>query len=341
MSTKKLPTSRRTFVKGTAASAAIAPFFIGRSAKADEQHVMKIATVAPDGTPWIKQAKRMEKLVEKNSEGRIKVKMYKGGAMGGELETLKACKDGRIQCWAGSAGAVSSVVSSIGALELPYLFNSSKSAFKAMGANRTLLHDILWDNGFKLVMFAQNGYRELGLTFEAETPADLKGRKIRIQESKIYEDLFDAWGASGVSMGVTEVLSALQTGVIEGFDNTPLFSTAAGFNSAITHWTVSQHTFQPGLVVMSRKGFWDKLPAELQEALSLDSDDIMKIQDRGIRGVESLGPQVMQNLADMGIKIHKPDLGPWRKVASGVHDKYRKRTTKQGVALLDALKKSM
>lgn len=340
MSTKKLPTSRRTFVKGTAATAAIAPFFIGRSAKAKAPIKWKGATVAPKGTIWEKTASKMSKKLRENSGGEVDVRIVWGGGAGGETQTLKACKDGRIDLWAGSCGAASSVVSELGVFELPYLFSSSKIAQRAMATNRKMVHDLLWDNGFKLVMFSENGYRSLGTKgFVAETPADLKGRKIRIQESKIHKNLFNAWGASGVPMSITEVLPSLQTGVIDGADNSALFTQAAGLQLALTDWTVTKHIYQPAVILISKKT-WDKVPAEMQTAIALDSDDMMKIQNRSFRGVRSLAPQLIQNFKDMGVNVHEPDLGPWRKAAGGVHDKFRKSTSKQGVALLDAIKKA-
>jgi TRAP-type C4-dicarboxylate transport system substrate-binding protein len=337
---KKPSTSRRTFVKGTAATAAIAPFFIGRSAKAADVMKVKMATVAPRDSAWGHIASRVTKLMEKNSEGALDAQVFFGGAAGGEIEMLKATKDGYCHAWAGSCGALASIAPEMAACELPYLFGSGKAAFKALSANRTMIHDLLMDKGFKLVMFAENGYQGIGTNKRVETPSDLKGLKIRTQESKVHIDTMSAFGASAVPMGVTEVLSSLQTGVVDGFGQTPVFTFAAGWQAGVSHWVVSDHIYQPAVVVFSRKGFWDKLPSELQQALDLESEDVMKIEKRGFRSLWNLRNQLKQNFIDMGLEVTEPDLGPWRKLAGGVHDKFKKRTTKQGVALLDALKKA-
>lgn len=344
MSTKKLSPTRRTLLKGTAATAAIAPFFIGKSAKAkgepDGELTLKLATVAPAGTPWEQQAKSFQKLAEKQTGGRLKIKRYLGGALGDEVSTVEACKAGRIAIWAGSCGAASKVVPALEALEMPYLYKNEKAAQKAIVANRQIIHDQLWDAGFKLLMFAENGFRSTGTTFPVEKPSDLKGRKIRTQETKSHIALFKAWNASPTPMGTTEVLSALQTGVIEGFDNTPLFTLAAAWYMGITHFVETQHIYQPGIVMMSRKGGWDKLGSELQEGLQLESDEVLKIEDRGFRRVRALKNQIMQNFVDLGIEIHKPDLTPWREAADAVHADFLKRTTKQGKALFEAVRKA-
>lgn len=339
MTAKKPSTSRRTFVKGTAASAAIAPFFIGRSAKASEpEFTFKFASVAPKDTPWDKLAKKAAGFLEKKSDGRIKVKRYLGGALGPEKQTAEACKAGRIHGVGVSMGGL--FVPELAATELPYMFSSSKQAEKALDANRELIHDILWDNGFKLLMFAENGPLGIGTKgFPVATPADLKGRKIRTQEAEHHRNTTKAMGASPVPMGITEVLPSLQTGVIEGYTNTPLFAFAAGLAGSTTHWAQLNHINQSAVLVLSAK-IWETLPSDLQEALTADVDELRKIERRGFSGVRSLAGPLKDNFVNMGIEYSEPDPGPWRKATAGVHDQFRKTASKQGLALLEGLKKA-
>ena len=336
---KKLPTSRRTFVKGTAASAAIAPFFIGRSAKAgDAEFTLKVGTVAPKGTPWERLLGKFRKEMAKATEGRVKLKGFLGGVLGDELQMAAACSAGRLDFFGGSAGALAqgAGIPALEALEMPFLLNR-KTGPKALSANRQMIHDILWENNLKLVMFSENGVRSIGSTFPIEKPQDLKGRKMRSQETKSHLAFWKQAGASPSAMGVTEVLSSLQTGIIEGFDNTALFTIAASWQSGIKYWTKTEHMYQGAVIVASRK-VWEKLPQEIRDAMDLESDDIRKMEARGIRGVQGLEPQLEENFKTMGIEVVEPDPGPWRKLAHGVESDFKKRTTKQGVALLKALK---
>ncbi len=337
MSTKKLPTSRRALLKGTAATAAIAPFFIGRSARA--KTVVKVATVAPRNTVWGNIAGKLKKFVEERSAGEMDVKVYFGGGMGDEKSTAEACKAGRCQMYAGSCGGISGLVPELSAFELPFITNGPKDAQRRLLANRELVHDILWDKGFKLVMLSENGIQGTGTNRAVEKPSDMKGLKIRTLESQVHIDWVNAQGANASPMGVTEVLPSLQTGVIDGFTNTPLFATAAGWVSGITHWTATQHCHQPAVVVASRK-FWESLSPELQEAMGVETDDMRKIENRGFRRLNASRQQFQQNIVDMGVELHQPDLAPWKKLAAGVHKKYRGRTTKQGRKLMDGIKKA-
>ncbi|MEM6295899.1 MAG: TRAP transporter substrate-binding protein [Myxococcota bacterium] len=340
MSTKKLPTSRRALLKGTAATAAIAPFFIGRSARAaDPEFVLKCATVAPKGTPWHKMAKGLVNMVKERSEERVKIKCFYGGVMGSEQSAAEKTENGTLGVFAGSAGGLMKSVPELGALELPFLVKNAKQGRRALNANRGLIHDILWERGFKLMLFSENGTQDIGSNRRIESPADMKGVKMRTLESDVHINFVKAAGGSAFPMGVTEVLPSLQTGVIDGFTNTALYSTAAGWTSAVKYWTVTQHCWQPAIVCVSRK-IYEKLPPEIQEAVAGESDDIRKLENRTNRRLDAMKPQLLQNIKDLGIEVIEPDPGPWKKLAGGVHKKFRKSTTKKGVALLDGLKKA-
>lgn len=333
----KTSTTRRRFVQGTTAVAA-STFFIGRARAADPEFVMKIGTPAPVGTPWAEQLKKVKSAIQEQSGGRIKVKTYLGGALGGEIEMAEATKRGTIQCFGGTFGALASAIPELDALELPYLFPSEKKADEILDTVvREDLDALLWDRGYKLLFYSENGFRSVGSTFPISSPADLKGRKMRAQQSDVHLDTWKSFGASPVPIAVIDVLPGLQTGVVDGFDNTPLFAFAASWHQAISHFTLTKHIYQAGVVVLSRK-FWESLPADLQTVVLGDPADLAK---KGRRGVRAIGPMLEQNFVDAGITLNKLSDGERSAFASKaqeVHDKFRSATTAQGKALLDKIK---
>lgn len=333
----RLSSSRRRFVQGTSAAAA-STFFIGRAKAEEPEFIMKIATVAPPGTPWATQLRQVKKTIQDKSEGRIKVKTYLGGALGDEISTAEATKRGTIQCYGGSPAALGSAVPELNCIELPFLFKNEKTADNILdNVIREDLDNLLTDRGFKLSFFSENGYRSMGSTFPIETPADLSGKKMRSQESEVHLNTWRAFGASPVPMAVTEVLSGLQTGVVDGFDNTPLFAFAASWYQAISHWTETRHIYQPGIVVLSKK-FYDSLPADLQEIVK---GDIAKLSKKGRRGVRSIGPMLLDNFTNAGIPVSTltdSQRAAFQGTAEGVWDKFRASTTDAGKALVDKIK---
>lgn len=355
--------SRRRFVQG----AAIAPFFIGRSAKADAEFTMKIATPAPDDTPWAKQMKGLKDLMWAGSNKRLKVKAYLGAVLGDEIHTVNEVKRGAIQCYGGSVSALASAVPEIAGIELPYLFGTEKKADKIL--DEVIWNDLdalLWNRGFKLFFFSENGYRSIGSTFPINSIADLKGRKMRSQDAQEHLDTWAAFGASPVPVSVTEVLPALQTGLVDGFDNTALFSFAASWYQGITHFTLTEHIYQPGIVVLSRKWF-ETLPADIQALFtgklpapvpdahgkapkgSPDSDadgfiTQLELSKAGRKGVRAIKGQLLKNFELAGIKVTKLDDGNkafFSATATGVHAKYAKRASAEGKALLKKITDSL
>jgi tripartite ATP-independent transporter DctP family solute receptor len=338
--TSRSRSSRRLFVQGTTA-AAMSTFFIGTARAEDAEFTMKVATVAPPGTPWSKQLKKIKKAIKEGSGGRIKVKTYLGGALGDEIATAEATKRGTIQCFGGSAGALASAVPELAVIELPYLFKNEETADRILDTViRDDLQKLLSSRGFELVYFTENGYRSIGSTSAIRTPADLAGKKMRSQESDVHLEAWRSMGASPVPMAVTEVMSSLQTGVVDGFDNTPLFTFAASWYQAITHFTLTKHIYQPGIVVLSKK-FYDSLPEDLKPVVMGDPVDLAK---KGRRDVRAIEPLINKNFGDAGIELidlSASERAAFAAKAESVHKKWRASASSEGKALLDKIKAAL
>ena len=231
------------------------------------QEKVKIATVAPDGTPWAVLLNKYKKKVKKLSDKRLKPKVYLGGIKGDEQSIVRQVHKGSLQMGGVSTGALSTIAKDVEILELPYAFSSYEAADKVLDEARPLVSKILEEKGFKLIMYSENGYRSLGTKEKCiKTPADLKAVKMRSQESDVHVETYRALGASPVTISVGEVLSSLQTGVVDGFDNTPLFTQAVGWNQAVKYYTTTRHIYQPALIVANLE-WYQKLPEDLQKLL--------------------------------------------------------------------------
>jgi TRAP-type C4-dicarboxylate transport system substrate-binding protein len=263
---------------------------------------VKFGTVAPAGTPWADVLQQIQKRVQAESKGGIEIKTYLGGQLGGEIEILNGIRRGRIQGGGITSAALASAIPEMDVLELPYLFESSAEAdyildnylfeyFKKLFAQKDMV----------LVTWAENGWRNIGHKKKIiKSPSDLKGEKIRSQESKSHLAWWKAMDASAVAIAVPEVLSALQTGVVEGFDNTALFTLAAEWHSAIKFFTVSEHIYQPAAVVYSQK-FWDKL-SDAEKKIMLGDGNAIAAPSRV--AVRALGGELVDVLKSSGIEVY-------------------------------------
>jgi len=264
---------------------------------------VKIGTVAPANTPWADSLEDIRKRVEKESSGDIQVKAYLGGQLGGEIEILRGIRSGRIQGGGITSAALATAVPELDIVEIPFLFDSSEEADFVL--DQFLLEPfrkLFEKKGLVLVSWAENGWRDIGLKSKVvHTPEDLKGVKLRSQESKTHLMFWKKLGANPVAIAIPEVLPALQTGIVDGFDNTPLFTLSAEWHTAIKHYTVSNHIYQPAAVVYS-KSFWDKLDAKQQKIL-MGEGNAMAAPAR--KGVRALGDQLLDILKDAKIEVYR------------------------------------
>ncbi len=302
----------------------LAALFSGSVPVAQQVYEIRLATIAPDGTPWSEQLLEMKKRVEKESNGRIKFVTYTGGQLGGEIETLRSLQRGRIQAWGGSVGAVTAIVPELQLLELPYLFlNDAEADYILDEVVYKPYSDILANKGFILHSWNENGWRHFASKKKPVLqPADLKGLKVRSQESEIHIEMWKAFGASPVPISIPEVMSALQTGLVEGFDNSTLFTSATGWYQGVDHFVLSGHMYQPGIIVYNKK-FWDSLPADIQKILLGDPQYESKLGRTGVREIE---PEIVKILEKEGVKVHKmskAEREEFAKLARPVHPKFR------------------
>jgi TRAP-type C4-dicarboxylate transport system substrate-binding protein len=284
-----------------------ASLFSASTALADDPIVMKAGSVAPEGTPWADWLDGVRKRLEKDSSGRLKTKVFLSGKLGGEREMIDDAKKGTLQMFGGSIGAVASVhAPELNVFELPFIFESDAEADFVLNALRERTAKILEDKGLVMAMWAENGWHGYGVKGKGRcltSPDALKGLKMRSQESEIHLNTYKAFGASPVEMPTPEVLAALQTGAVDGYSNTPLFSFATSWYSGIDTFTYSKHIYQPGILLYSKKWF-DGLTADLKQILLRREDEAS-----GFKLVRQLTGPLLDNLkaADKQVCTLTPD----------------------------------
>lgn len=303
--------------------------FPSTSASQEAQFTLNFATVAPEGTPWANQLMAVKSLVEQGSGNRIKVKVFLSGSMGSEVEIARECRRGdRIQGVGVSTGALAegAALPSLTLPELPYLFLNVNEADKVL--DEVLYKPMsteLGKKGFVLHFWSENGWRHFATKGgPANTPEALAKFKMRAQESPVHLSMYKALGVNAVSKPITEVLPSLNTGIIDGYDNTALFALSAGLIDPITHFTLSYHIYQPAAIVYSKR-WYDTLPADLQALLvsdvvnqtvngraairALDDDMIKIIQNTKKKTVVTLSPAERQAFAAKTKGVHTEYLG--------------------------------
>lgn len=270
----------------------------------DGVYTLKIASVAPEGTPWSDGLAQFKKSAELASGGKLKVKLFLGGVLGDENETVLQTQKGQIQAVGASTGAIASIIPELNVLELPFLFRTAAEADYILdGPALPTLEKAFRDRGLQLGFWSENGYRSFGTTFGfIKNPADLKGHKMRSQENDVHLGMYKAFGASPVPIPTTEVLTSLQTGVVDGYDNTPLYASAAQWLSNTKYFTLTNHIYQPAAIVVN-KAWFDSLPADIQKIVIGVRADLMVKMRKEIR---ALHPILVSNFTAMKVQTYTP-----------------------------------
>lgn len=303
--------------------------------------VVKLASVAPIDSPWEIKLQEFKKKAEAAVPGKLKVKIFAGGALGDENDTVLATKRGQVQAVGASTGAIASQIPELNVLELPYLFRSLAEADHIL--DNVIKDDVAKyadERGLHFGFWSENGFRSFGGKFKVSKPEDLKGRKMRSQENPIHLAMYRAFGASPSPIATTEALTALQTGNVEGYDQAPLYLFAASWHTASTNYSITDHIYQPAAIIYN-KAAWDSWSPEIQKALN---DAAASIQIDLRNQVRALTPILLKNLNDTGVAVNvltAEERAPFAAIAAGARAEYMKKASKGEKALHAKIEKGL
>jgi tripartite ATP-independent transporter DctP family solute receptor len=246
-----------------AALAVVALAVLARPVAAQSM-TLKAADVHPPGYPNVVAIEHMGQKLEAATNGRIKLKMFPGGVLGGEKEMIEQTQVGAIDILRTSLGPIGPVVPDVNVFNMPFVFRDEAHMRAVIdGPIGDEMLAKITASPAKLVALGwmDGGSRSLYTKKPVRSPADLKGQKIRMMGNPLFVDTMNAMGGNGISMGYGEVFSALQTGVVDGAENNaPSYFTSNHYNTGAKYYTQTNHLIIPEIFVMS-KVTWDKLAA--------------------------------------------------------------------------------
>ena len=249
------------------AAAAAAIFIAPVAATAQAPIVLKFSHVVAPNTPKGKGADKFKELAEKYTNGKVKVEVYANSTLYKDKEELEALQLGAVQMLAPSNSKFGPIgVKDFEVFDLPYLLPNKAALRKVTdGPIGKAMLKKLESKGMVGLAYWDNGFKEMSANKPLRMPEDYKGLKFRIQSSKVLEAQFRALGAIPQVMAFSEVYQALQTGVVDGQENTPSNMFTQKFHEVQKYTTLTNHGYI-GYVVVVNKKFWDDLPADIRAA---------------------------------------------------------------------------
>lgn len=232
--------------------------------------VLKVAEVQPAGYPTVVALQQMGEKLKKATNGRLEMKIYAGGVLGDEDQALQQVQLGAIDMIRVSLAPVTTIAPETSVLTLPYVFRDQDHMHKVLDGEvgKSITDRFDQDPAARMVFlgWTDAGVRNMITKGPLAKPQDLKGMKIRVQNSAISLATLKAMGANPVAMGVSEVFSAMQTGVVDGTENNPPTFVAHNYMPVAKYYTLTGHFMQPEMILFS-KSSWNKLSAEDQVLL--------------------------------------------------------------------------
>lgn len=242
---------------------------VGPASAADSPIVIKFSHVVASDTPKGKAADKFKELAEKYTDGRVKVEVYPNSTLYKDKEELEALQLGAVQMLAPSNSKFGPIgIKEFEVFDLPYILPDLSSLRKVTdGPLGAKLLKLLDAKGMTGLAYWDNGFKQMTANKKLVSPADYKGLKFRIQSSKVLEAQFRTLGAIPQVMAFSDVYQALQTGVVDGQENTWSNIYTQKMHEVQKYATVTNHGYI-GYVVVVNKKFWDGLPSDIRDELS-------------------------------------------------------------------------
>ena len=267
---------------------------------------------------------KFAELANEYTDGRVQIEVYANGQLGGERDMIEGLQIGTIDMCSVANFSLGSFDPSFGVFDLPYFFESKEDAYKVLDSDYlydTMAENLASSTGIRILGVGVGGYRQIVTNEPITSLDDLKGKKIRVPENSMYVDAYNALGCQTTTMAISEVITGLQQGTVDGFEMmvTPLYTN--GFYDLLSDVCMSNVNFSVNPILISEK-LYQTLTAEDQEALKKAA------REAGVYEREKIAAfteEAKGLLEEKGMTFTEVDTTPWKEATAGVIDKYAEK----------------
>jgi tripartite ATP-independent transporter DctP family solute receptor len=282
--------------------------------------VFRAADIHPDGYPTIEGMKRMGALLEQRTSGRLKVQVFHSRQLGDEKDTLEQTRFGVLDMTRVNTAPLNNLVPETVVVGLPFLFRDTAHMQKTMdGPIGAEIGRATEPHGLVTLCYYDSGARSFYTRARpARTPDELRGQKIRVQQSDMWVALMRAFGANATPLPFGEVYSALQTGVVDGAENNwPSYFTSRHFEVA-KHYALTEHSLTPEILAMSKRSF-DRLSAADKELLKQCAAESVPLMREKWAALET---EARRQVEAAGVTVVAADKPAFQRLVRPVYDQF-------------------
>jgi len=284
---------------------------------------LRLAHFAPDGHPCDIAAKQFKDNVERRTNGAVKITLFGNNALGSPPEVLEQVLLGAVDMSLSGQDQIAKHLPFYDVISTPFAFKDYATADKIIDgdfktwaepelAKKNLVHLADWEWGFRQLTNSKQ---------PVNTPADMKGMKIRTPPAFAYQAFVEAAGGNAVTIAFSELVMAMKQGVVDGQENPIGTIYALKLYETQKYMTIVNYTYS-SMVHLVNKRSWDKLDAAQQKILGEESRNSALLARKLLRDSEA---EQLKDLQAKGMVVATPDLKPWKAAMGPAWDKVKAR----------------
>ncbi|HEX2134852.1 MAG TPA: TRAP transporter substrate-binding protein [Microvirga sp.] len=325
--------SRRAMLQGTASAALVSGFGV-RAQTAEFTY--KYANNLPVTHPMNVRANEAAERIRQETGGRMVVQIFPNNQLGSDTDMLSQVRSGGVEFFTLSPLILSTLVPNASLSGIGFAFPGYDAVWKAMdgelgayvrgqiGKANLVVMEKIWDNGFRQITSSNK---------PIQTPADLKGFKIRVPVSPLWTSMFTAFEAAPTSINFAEVYTALQTRAVDGQENPLAIISTAKLYEVQKYCSMTNHMWD-GFWFLANRRAWERLPEDVRTVVAkhLNAAAVAERED-----VAKLNATLKDELTAKGMLFNEPDTAPFREALrkAGFYAEWKKKFGDEAWAILE------
>ena len=286
---------------------------------------LKIATVAPDGSNWMQQMRAGAEQIKERTGGRVVIKFYPGGVMGNDAQVLRKVRIGQLQGGAFTAGGLAGRYPPLNLYGIPFLFESLDEVDYVRARFDPRLMKGLEGAGFVAFAFVEGGFANLLSNEPISTVDDMKRKKVWVPEGDQISFLaMQSLGLSPVVLPVTDVLTGLQTGLIDIAFASPVAALVLQWHTKVKYITALPLSYSMGVFAIEKKAFYALSPEDQQVVRDVMGTTMHSL-DKAAREDNVKAAEVLRKYGLQTVKVNPADVTTWRTTIEGIYPELKRR----------------
>jgi TRAP-type transport system periplasmic protein len=271
--------------------AALLSLVVASPAQADKKHVIKFATLAPEGSSWMKSMRKLSDKIKKATDGNVAFRFYPGGVSGDEKDVIRKIRIGQLHGAGFTGVGLGQILPEVRVLDLPFLFDSDEEIQHVYAKMDAYFKELYEKKGYVLLGWVPVGWVHFFSQQPIHSVDDLRQSKPWMWEGDpLVEQVYKGLDVQPIPLSITDVLLSLQTGMVNTFYASTQGALALQWFTKVKHVTRLRMGYATGGILISKKKF-DKLPPTYQDA------------------VKKIGEECLQELVELiqkdNLKAHK------------------------------------